>query len=141
MKETSEFSNRRLIRPSLDEVKGQVKGQMSRKKKSVQSHSQKRSSPTQQTNAESFYYAKQMHNQTPMAVVLCDGERLTGTIQWYDGSCLKLGRTEGPNLLIYKSGIKYVYKLESEVCDQADGRVSEELSVGEGDVPEDSELL
>ena len=137
MRETSEFSNRRLIRPSLDEVKGQ----MSRKKKSVQSHRQKRSTPSHQTNAESFYYAKQMQNQTPMVVVLCNGERLTGTIQWYDGSCLKLDRAEGPNLLIYKSGIKYVYKLEGEVCNQSDGGVSEELSAGEDDVPEDSGLL
>jgi len=137
MKETSEFSNRRLIRPSLDEVKGH----MSSKKKSVQSHRQKRSTPPHQTNAESFYYAKQIHNQTQMAVVLSDGERLTGTIQWYDGSCLKLGRTEGPNLLIYKSGIKYVYKLDGEMCDQSDGEVSEELGSAEGDVAKDRELL
>ena len=47
-----------------------------------------------------------------MVVVLRDGEELLGTIKWYDRSCLKLNRASGPSLLIYKSGIKYIYKQE-----------------------------
>jgi len=37
-----------------------------------------------QTNAENFYYVKQMQNKTPMVVVLQDGEILKGVIEWYD---------------------------------------------------------
>ena len=52
-----------------------------------------------------------MQTKTPLIVILQDGE-LRGVIEWYDKLCLKLTRTEGPNLLIYKSYIKYIYKQE-----------------------------
>ena len=42
--------------------------------------------------------------------VLRDGETLHGTIEWYDKCCLKVNRSEGPNLLLYKPAIKYMYK-------------------------------
>ena len=74
----------------------------------------KRAAPPDQTHAEAFYYVKQMQNRTPMVVVLDDGEELRGIIEWYDRSCLKLNRTEGPNLLVYKDAIKYLYKDEDE---------------------------
>jgi hypothetical protein len=35
---------------------------------------------------------------------------LHGTIEWYDKTCLKLTREDGPNLLVFKSYIKYLYK-------------------------------
>ena len=44
--------------------------------------------------------------------VLRDGEEVHGVIEWYDKLCLKLTRTDGPNLLIFKSYIKYLYKQE-----------------------------
>lgn len=74
----------------------------------------KRSAPPEQTNAEQFYFAKQMQGKTVMAVVLTDGERLEGVIEWYDRSCIKLNREGEPNLLLYKHCIKYIYKLEPE---------------------------
>ena len=74
----------------------------------------KRAAPPDQTHAEAFYYVKQMQNRTPMVVVLSGGEELHGTIEWYDKSCLKLNRAEGPNLLIYKDAIKYLYKAEGD---------------------------
>ena len=74
----------------------------------------KRAAPPDQTHAEAFYYVKQMQNRTPMVVVLTDGEELRGVIEWYDRSCLKLNRSEGPNLLLYKDAIKYLYKAEDE---------------------------
>ena len=43
-------------------------------------------------------------------VVLRDGEEVHGVIEWYDRSCLKLNRLDGPNLMIYKPSIKYMYK-------------------------------
>ncbi|MFQ5926928.1 MAG: hypothetical protein ACE5MH_05790 [Terriglobia bacterium] len=92
--------NRRLIRPSLADVKEQVGGTGPRKKPV----------PPEQTNAESYYYVKQMQARTPMVVVLTDGEVIRGTIEWYDKSCIKITRTAQPNLLLYKSVIKYLYK-------------------------------
>ena len=40
--------------------------------------------PPDQTNAENFYYVKQMQSKTPMVFVLRDGETLHGVIEWYD---------------------------------------------------------
>jgi sRNA-binding regulator protein Hfq len=51
-----------------------------------------------------------MQSKTPMVLVMRDGEILHGVIEWYDKTCLKLNRTEGPNLLVYKSFVKYMYK-------------------------------
>jgi sRNA-binding regulator protein Hfq len=70
----------------------------------------RKASPPDQTNAENFYYIKQMQSKTPMVVVLRDGEELRGIIEWYDKTCLKFNREDGPNLLIYKSNVKYMYK-------------------------------
>ena len=59
--------------------------------------------------AELFYLQKQIQSQTPMVVVLEDGEHVEGCIEWYDRNTLKVrGRSK---TLIYKSAIKYMYKL------------------------------
>jgi host factor-I protein len=68
-------------------------------------------SPPEQTNAENFYYQKQMQSRTPMVIVLRDGEEIHGVIEWYDRDCIKVNRESGdPNLMIYKPAIKYMYK-------------------------------
>jgi host factor-I protein len=71
-----------------------------------------RPAPPEQTNAENFYYLKQMNHRTPMVVVMNDGERLHGWIEWYDRNSIKLNRENGPNLLIQKQWIKYLFKEE-----------------------------
>ncbi len=101
-----ESVNRKLIRPSLNEVKEQ-------RLAPSRNLSQKKSTPPDQTNAENFYYLKQMQSKTPMVIVLKDGEELHGVIEWYDKGCLKVNRDDGPNLLIYKPNIKYMYKANS----------------------------
>jgi sRNA-binding regulator protein Hfq len=59
--------------------------------------------------AEQFYLQKQIQSQTPMVIVLEDGEKLEGQIEWYDRGVLKIrGRAK---ILIYKTAIKYMYKL------------------------------
>jgi len=58
------MSNRKLIRPSLAEIKEQL---------TVRQPRAKRPAPNDQTNAENFYYVKQIQNKTPMVVVLQDG--------------------------------------------------------------------
>ena len=67
--------------------------------------------PPEQTNAENFYYQKQMQSRTPMVIVLRDGEEVRGIIEWYDRNCIKVNRENGdPNLMIYKPAIKYMFK-------------------------------
>ncbi len=62
-----------------------------------------------QRHAELFYLQKQIQSQTPMVIVLEDGEQVEGHIEWYDRHTLKVrGRAK---TLIYKSAIKYMYKL------------------------------
>jgi sRNA-binding regulator protein Hfq len=64
---------------------------------------------TAHRQAELFYLQKQIQSQTPMVIVLEDGERMEGCIEWYDRGALKIrGRSK---TLIYKSAIKYMYKL------------------------------
>jgi host factor-I protein len=92
--------NRKLIRPSLTDLKDQMVTRQQRKKPA----------PPEQTNAENFYYVKQMQTKTPMVLVMQDGEQIHGVIEWYDKSCIKVHRTDEPNLLIYKPSIKYLYK-------------------------------
>ncbi len=96
-----ETANRRLIRPSLEGAKEQGSARRSQKQKAA---------PPEQTHAENFYYVKQMQAKTPMVLVMQDGETIHGQIEWYDRSCLKINREDAPNLLVYKSGIKYMYK-------------------------------
>jgi sRNA-binding regulator protein Hfq len=85
---------------------------MKEKMESPRKAQQKRPTPPDQTNAENFYYVKQMQAKTPMVITLKDGEVLKGSIEWYDRSCLKVNRDEGPNVLVYKSNIKYMFKDE-----------------------------
>ena len=100
--------NRKLIRPSLTEVKDQI---TSRPPQSAhQPGPRKKPTPPEQTFAEEFYFVKQMQARSPVAVVLSDGEVLRGVVEWYDQDCIKLTRFGSPNLLVYKHCIKYIYK-------------------------------
>lgn len=71
-----------------------------------------RPAPPEITNAENFYYLKQMGSKTPMVIVMTDGEEIRGWIEWYDRNCLKVNREGAPNLLIQKHCIKYLFKQE-----------------------------
>ena len=103
--------NRKLIRPNLADLKDQMgpKGAGPRAKRV----------PPEQTNAESFYYLKQMTNKTRMVILLKDGEELRGTIEWYDKLALKVHRSNEPNILLVKDNIKYMYK-ESDLRDDGE---------------------
>ncbi|HEY6185244.1 MAG TPA: hypothetical protein VIW67_23600 [Terriglobales bacterium] len=126
--EPENFSNRKLIRPSLTRNDhghgGQGGGGGERRERPERGErgggdrggdrsrggGDRKVAPPEQTNAENFYYQKQMQSKTPMVIVLCDDEEIHGIIEWYDKSCIKVNRTDGPNLMIYKPSIKYLYK-------------------------------
>jgi host factor-I protein len=95
--------NRKLIRPDLSEIKDQYQGPS-------KAYRTRKPVPPEQTNAENFYYQKQMANKTRMVILLRDGEELRGTIEWYDRTALKVHRPDGPNVLLMKDAVKYMYK-------------------------------
>jgi sRNA-binding regulator protein Hfq len=113
--------NRKLVRPNLAEIKERMSkssatatAEAVSREPSPRRNGHGRPAPPEATHAEAFYYLKQMNTQTPMVVVLDDGEQLRGHIEWYDRSCLKVHRDDGPNLLIFKHAIKFLYKVEDE---------------------------
>ncbi len=126
--EPENFANRKLIRPSLgrndhnhNHSGSPVAERRDRPERSVERNDRtdrndrngggsRKAPPPEQTNAENFYYQKQMQARTPMVIVLRDGEQIHGVIEWYDKSCLKINCGGGPNLMIYKPAIKYMYK-------------------------------
>jgi host factor-I protein len=123
------FANRKLIRPLLNHANhsgpnhagpshsgpshagpngGERRERMERGPE--RSNGSRKSAPPEQTNAENFYYQKQMQSKTPMVIVLTDDEEVHGIIEWYDRTCIKVNRAGAPNLMIYKPSIKYMYK-------------------------------
>jgi len=127
--------NRKLIRTTLAEVKGKAREVPQPRERSngssrssndsgsqprpAQQHSpvqvKKRVPPPNETNAEIFYYKKQIDAHTVMVIVLLDGEEIEGTIEWYDRGALKVNRKAAPNLLVLKRNIKYMYKADERV--------------------------
>jgi len=120
--EKENFGNRKLIRPTLprENAVNHNSIPMPAQERRSERHERgdrpsggggKKPAPPEQTNAENFYYQKQMQSRTPMVIVLRDGEEVRGIIEWYDRNCLKINRDSGePNLMIYKPAIKYMYK-------------------------------
>ena len=111
-----DFGNRKLIRPSLNHPSPNHPGpgfgeRRERAERAPErSNGARKAPPPEQTNAENFYYQKQMQSKTPMVIVLSDGEQIHGVIEWYDKACIKVNRAGAPNLMIYKPSIRYMYK-------------------------------
>jgi RNA chaperone Hfq len=111
-----DFVSRKLIRPSLNtppprtEPVSERRERLERTDRMPSNNGPRRNSPPEQTHAENFYYQKQIQSKTPVVVVLKDGEEIQGLIEWYDKNCIKLARNGGPNLLIYKPAIRYIFK-------------------------------
>lgn len=127
------IQNRKLVRPRLGQPKNTVSPNRPTRKKQV---------PPERTNAENFYYLKQMNNRTQMKIILTDGEVLDGHIEWYDKYCIKVNRDEGPNLLVMKTSIKYLYKKNEEDEDkykEAHGEKTEDEYMMEEEQEENQE--
>ncbi len=137
--------NRKLIRTTLAEVKGKARevpqprersngsprgsseGDRDRDRDRPRPAQQpssvqvkKRVPPPNETNAEIFYYKKQIDSHTVMVLVLIDGEEIEGTIEWYDRGALKVNRRGAPNLLVLKRNVKYMFKADERVEDATD---------------------
>lgn len=81
-------------------------------KRMESNEARKKTPPPVETNAETFYYKKQIDSRTPMVVVLQDGEEIEGTIEWYDLDAIKINRADAPNIMLPKHNIKYMFKAE-----------------------------
>jgi len=64
----------------------------------------------EQTFLEVRYLKHLIENQIPVCVRLTTNEELSGTIEYYDVSFIRLTRVGAPNLFIYKHEIKYLYE-------------------------------
>jgi sRNA-binding regulator protein Hfq len=103
---------RKLIRPRLPEGSGRY---TAKSVAPVFTNQTKWNQPAaehrESSHAEAFYFQKQIQSRTTMVFLLEDGERVEGTIEWYDRNAIKVRRGK-VRTLIYKAGIKYLYKAE-----------------------------
>ncbi|HEX8984520.1 MAG TPA: hypothetical protein VF767_03785 [Bryobacteraceae bacterium] len=71
----------------------------------------KSSRAPEQTFEEVRYLKSLIENQTRVCVRLINNEEVSGIIEYYDQSFIRLTREPDPNLFIFKHEIKYLYEL------------------------------
>ncbi|HBY59851.1 MAG TPA: Sm ribonucleo-like protein [Solibacterales bacterium] len=64
----------------------------------------------EQTFEEPKYLRRLIDEATPVRVKLTDNDEIEGKIEFYDAHFIRLTRTDGPNLFIFKHDIKYLYE-------------------------------
>jgi sRNA-binding regulator protein Hfq len=65
------------------------------------------------TFEEAKYLKLLIERQTPVRVKLSNNEEVTGLVEYYDASFIRITRTGAPNLFIFKHDIKYLIEAES----------------------------
>jgi host factor-I protein len=116
--EKDEFVSRKLIRPTLPviEQRSDANGASTNGERQRRAERPERKTPAQeQTFAENFYFQKQLQNKTMLTVVMKSGETIMGIVDWYDRACVKFTRPGKSNLLVYKTGIRYIYKSAEDI--------------------------
>jgi sRNA-binding regulator protein Hfq len=78
----------------------------------VMEKSKVKTKPPEQTFEEVKYLRHLIENAIRVRVRLVNNEEFSGTIEFYDSNFIRLTRTDGPNLFIFKHEIKYLYELE-----------------------------
>ena len=71
-----------------------------------------RSRAPEQTFEEVRYLKYLIDNDIPIRVRLSNNEEVSGTIEYYDHSFIRLTREGQPNLFIFKHDIKYLCEEE-----------------------------
>ncbi len=77
-----------------------------KKKKSAKSRA------PEQTFEEVRYLRRLIDGEIPVRVRLRNNEEVSGTIEYYDASFIRLTREGAPNLFIFKHDIKYLHEEE-----------------------------
>ncbi len=65
----------------------------------------------EQTFEEVRYLKHLIEDAIPVCIRLRDNKELTGTIEYYDHSFIRLTRQGAANLFIYKHDIKYIHEV------------------------------
>jgi len=60
------------------------------------------------TFEEAKYLKRLIEQQTPVRVKLSNNEEVTGIVEYYDASFIRITRQGEPNLFIFKHDIKYL---------------------------------
>ncbi len=68
--------------------------------------------PEESTQEEVKYIKYLIENQVPVCVKLTDNQEVTGVIEYYDQSFIRVTRQSQPNLFIFKQQIKYLYEIK-----------------------------
>ena len=66
--------------------------------------------PAGSTFEEVKYLKHLIASQVPVVIRLRSNDEVTGVVEYYDTSFLRLTRDSEPNLFIYKHDIKYLYE-------------------------------
>ncbi len=64
----------------------------------------------EQTFEEPRYLRQLIDDGTPVTVRLTNNEEVAGVIEYYDANFIRLTRTDGPNLFLFKHDIKYLFE-------------------------------
>jgi sRNA-binding regulator protein Hfq len=66
-----------------------------------------------ETTLEEPRYLKHLiESETPIRIKLDDDQEVEGVVEYYDHSFIRINRTDGPNLFIFKHDIKYFHEVE-----------------------------
>lgn len=66
-----------------------------------------------QTFVEPQYLTELVQSKVPVRVKLLTDEEYEGYIEYWDAGFIRLTRTDGPNLFIFKDQIKYIAELKA----------------------------
>jgi host factor-I protein len=88
------------------------RGNDDKKKRPAGGGKDNRSRAPEQTFEEVRYIKYLIDNHVPVRVRLRSNEEVSGTIEYYDLSFIRLTREPEPNLFIYKHEIKYLCEAE-----------------------------
>ncbi len=72
----------------------------------------RRAAPEESTQEEVKYIKHLIENQVPICVKLADNQEITGVIEYYDQSFIRVTRQNEPNVFIFKDQIKYLFELK-----------------------------
>ena len=78
--------------------------------KSDRGMARRRQTAAETTYRETEYIDWLSKNRIPVVVKLIDGEEARGWIEYFDRDILRLTRSGGSNLFIFKDRVKYLYE-------------------------------
>ena len=83
-----------------------------------------RSLPPGETGQEALYLRSLSERKVTVVVKLRDGERVTGWIEYFDDSMVRLTREGKPNLFIYKQQIRTISEHKASAASRSGNRLS-----------------